>query len=389
MDIKALLKKYSVETFSCFFILIISFLIFRLFAYLGTSDVRGHVEFTQMALNGQRYPPPNFLYYLVIYIVSGFNNNADALLSASITVLSFSMVFKFVVTKKIISESVQGGEIPGDSRLNNCIILISSLLFFSFSLPVGENYYLGQIPPNIWHNSTFVFLMPFSLLLFWISYNYLLTPTKKALFFICLLVVVNIIIKPSFFFSFAVVFPIISLLKFRFSREFFIHIIPVILGSIFLYIEYLLIYRYGNLIVFGGKSGISIKFLQEWSHFSNNILLSLLGSVVFPAIFIFFYNKDIKNNLFLKYSIGLFLVSIVICSFFSETGPREFHGNFFWQAFISNYLLFLSIMIVFLNVLLKKRKFDAKDKIIMLSFLLHVVSGFTYLIKVAVSGDAM
>jgi len=54
--------------------------------------------------------------------------------------------------------------------------MVSFTLLFVFSLPsvqvfTNKFYYLGQFTPNVWHNSTTIFLMPFALLLFCFGFH--------------------------------------------------------------------------------------------------------------------------------------------------------------------------------------------------------------------------
>ena len=87
------------------------------------------------------------------------------------------------------------------------------------------NYFLGKVSPNIWHNSTTIFLMPFAILLFWKSYQVLSGTQKENTLLISMLVILNVFIKPSFFFVYVSVFPILLLFQFGISRSFFIKLI--------------------------------------------------------------------------------------------------------------------------------------------------------------------
>ena len=259
-------------------------------------------------------------------------------------------------------------------------------MLFSHSLILipTTHMYLGNIPSNIWHNSTEIFLMPFALFLFWRTYKLLDNSNYsiKEIIIICVLVFINASIKPSFIFCYVVAFPILALLKHRFNKEFFMKIIPVILGIIFIII--LKNYVYSSSIYNPmDESSIKIAPFHVWAYFTkNNISLSLISSVFFPICFFLVYYKKIKNNLIIRYSTILFVSSLLIFILLSETGRREFHGNFMWQTIVCNYILFTCCISVFVKLIMDKVKIEKKDIIIFSIFCLHSLSGIIYIIKV-------
>jgi nitric oxide reductase large subunit len=78
-----------------------------------------------------------------------------------------------------------------------------------------------------------------------------------------------------------------------------------------------------------------------------------------------------------KYAWTTFVAALAIFSLFSETGPREFEGNFVWQAYLANYCLFVSAAIL----LCQKPLFSWGRKTAMILLFLHAVAGFAYLAR--------
>jgi hypothetical protein len=269
----------------------------------------------------------------MVYIVALFNKEDTPLYFSSALLLSLAVTAKFALTRVIIFQN-NNHYFQYKTHANLIIGLTSFLLLIVFSLPINSySYYLGQIPPNVWHNSTIIFVMPFALALFWISYSQLNKPTRSRIVFILILCILNILIKPSFFFVFAVVCPLMLIKRFGFREDMWKNLFPVIFGTIVV-VEYLLIYKYsisyGNASVM--ESGIALRPFSVWSHFSSNIILSLFVSLTFPITYLIFYWRDLKESLLLQYSIGLYLVAVSMSILLSETGPREFHSNFFRRA---------------------------------------------------------
>jgi hypothetical protein len=175
---------YSVAIFC------LSALIFYLILTLPVvTDIQYHVSILQNWINGRSILPATFLYYLTIYAVAFFQNNSQLLLIASAFILAASVTLKFIITRKIIYDSIKESEKIIYSW--HWISIFSLLLILAFSLPAASNnpnwIYIGQIPPNVWHNSTTIFLMPFALLLFWSSYKQLVNPQNNRIWVLLLL----------------------------------------------------------------------------------------------------------------------------------------------------------------------------------------------------------
>ena len=80
------------------------------------------------------------------------------------------------------------------------------------------------------------------------------------------------------------------------------------------------------------------------------------------------------------------ILGILISAFIMEDGGRELDGNFLWQNTICSFLLFFStISFLITKFFKKKRGSKVKEKITIILFFLHSISGFIYLIKIALT----
>ncbi len=156
---------------------IVLLITFCIFMYIGTfigNDLRVHLLQVIKINNGEASYPPNFLYYFLANFFSLFSKDIVPLYISGFTILSFSMLLQYVVTKEIISASLAYSKV----KVSYSFIIavsVSLLLFF----PIPDYYhlvelklmYLGKVTPHVWHNSTIIFLQPFTLLLFWEEYK--------------------------------------------------------------------------------------------------------------------------------------------------------------------------------------------------------------------------
>jgi hypothetical protein len=352
------------------------------------TDIQAYPLLIQKVKGGDIYPPANFIYYLVVYTIALFKADTQSLYIASIITLSLAVAAKFAITRVFFVEqyyNTNGFERKSDFTVNQIVTLFSLLMLLIFNLPTSKHWYLGQIPPNVWHNATVIFLMPFALLLFIVSYKQLLIPVKANIIIITLLCILNLLVKPSFFFSFSLAYPLMLLLRFGVTKNLQRNLIPVLIGFILLAVMYYWIYimNFGSFSI--EKSGTAIRPFYVWAHYSSNIFASLGLSLVFPITYFGLYWKDLFKELMVQYSVALYLNGILIFSLFSETGPREFDGNFFWQTVVCSYILFLVLSTLLIKKVSAEGINNWKNTVILIAFLTQVVSGILYIGKILIT----
>ena len=385
-------KLFSVDNIAVLLLSVVLF--FVIVFYLGGQerDVTMHAYHVKRINMGEANYPPAFLLYFVINIFSFFSTSSIGLSFATIIVLSFSIVFKYILTKNII-RSYTTISAPNFERLNSLIPFVAFCLLFIFAIPdyytafVLKKYYLGRVVPNVWHNSTIIFLMPFALLLFWQQYKILISNSnhnqKKQIIVLTILVIINLFIKPSFFFVYAPITILFLLFKFKFSRSFFVYSIPIVIGCVILITQYVLIYIFQYGYLQEGESHVEIsKPFELWANYipMRYIPLSLLISFILPILYYIFYINDLMGLKTLDaYAILLTLLGLLISIFFIEEGPRRPHGNFFWQNVVCSYIMSLVIVLQMIKKINIIKTINWKLKTLFVIFLLQFLSGIFYI----------
>ena len=163
------------------------------------TDVQQHAQYAHALVNDDAKLPPNFLYFFLVSVLAGFSKYKIAFYSASVFLLSFAVTFKFFINAYYIKKYTKIDH-------SYLIALFSIFLIFIFCFPgidffKTKVFHLGQLAPNVWHNSTIIFLFPFSILLFFKSYELLYEDKEIVLGQVTSLVIINALIKPSFLFS--------------------------------------------------------------------------------------------------------------------------------------------------------------------------------------------
>ncbi|KIX20499.1 hypothetical protein SY27_11315 [Flavobacterium sp. 316] len=379
------MKLFSKRT-TVFDILILTLLVL-IYSYLTlntNSDIPAHAQFIKDYTYGIKAFPVNFLYYLVVYILSFFSNKTSALLLVSIYVLSFISFFKYNLIKQIFIKECE-------KHYKKAFIISSvfaALLIFAFSLPsilvLKGYYYLLSFPPNVWHNSTTIFVTPFAFLLFWLSYKQLDEYKKSRIYFITLLIIINVFIKPSFLFTYLLVYPFFLLYKYKFTKLFWVNIMPLIISSILIVIEFYFIFINSDPSV--EKSSVTIDFFhflnvwakpEGWFDYILIIFSTIISSFLFPIVFLLKNKKELKTTM-IKFALSCLVVGIIISNVFTETGPRESDGNFLWQNYICSFILFFSCTFYLLKSITTSPEGIKPFRIEVFFLLLHFIAFIFY-----------
>jgi hypothetical protein len=364
--------------------------------YIAT-DINAHLEQIKRINYGQANYPANFLFYYIVNLLAGFSNGR-LLLASAVFVLSAACTGKYIISKQFIMHFCNAINPKVSTTFSKQIVVIASALFFCFAIPdpfslfVLKKMYLGKFVPMVWHNSTTIFLFPFAILLFWKQLN-LFDPKLNFksidIVIINLLVIINMLVKPSFLFTFAPVtlFFLIQRFKVESLKNWILKATPIFTTFLVVLIQYYFIYIKQDGSFYHEQSKVALSFPFElMSTFIPNwfIPFTFIFSFAF-IIYTMIVYKEIINFMPFRYALTLAIVGILISAFFIEIGPRALHGNFLWQNVICSYLLFLTTISFITPKLISKKTWTTNDKILGLLFLTHTISGFLYLFKIAIT----
>jgi len=384
--------KFFSKTFGLFEIIIISILIliYYYFTFIIDSDIPDHIKSLTAYLEGSVPIRANFLYYFTVYLFSFFSSNSTVLCGVSVGVLAFATFFKYVLVKEIISSELS------ESYINPILFssLLSFSLLFTFSLP-SILIFKGllsslSLSPTVWHNSTTIFVMPFVILLFWISLKQLQEFQVKRLFLITLLIVTTVLIKPSFIFVFVLAYPIFLFKNYLFSKLFWINLIPIFLAFFIIAIEYYFIY-----VTSKGedKSSIAIDLFHiintryaqgNWIYIIAVFVSTIVSGFLFPIVLLY-RNRTLFKEEMIQFAILCSIIGLIIGYSLYETGSRSWHGNLTWQNVMCSFLLFLVCALQLLKLIAANPLRWKAYRIEISIFVLHFLFGILYFFKVLVT----
>jgi hypothetical protein len=384
-------EKINLTVVIVVFIVFLGYYLLLLFRHTS-SDIQAHANIAySYAVNNDKLFP-NFLYFFLVALFAGFSKNIYLYYGASAVLISLALSFKFFLSQYYLRKY----SLSENSKTS--YLLSATAMMFAFALPginffQSNEYYLGQLPPNVWHNSTVIFLMPFAILLFFKSYNLLFIDSvskREEQWHIFFLIVANTLIKPSFLFTlipsvffFFVWFSLFSKTNKKRMRL----LLPFIAGLVFIAIEYYLIYiraHISNVANSAAKSRVIIEPFVVWKNYSPNMLVALITSCFFPLIYVLISRGKVLKNTMVQFAGFNYIVALGIFILFAEEGPRKFDANFCWQVIVAAYLLFFSFLLHFIKENKIKSLSRINQYIIGSTFLLHFIWGIVYWIKIII-----
>lgn len=353
------------------------FLVFYHIAFYCNSDIPLHAEGAILALKNGDLFRGNFLLYRLLNLCSGFSYGVRETLTVCCFLLAVSKVFLFWIVFSFLKE--QFGTVLA-------FAISFSLLFVSvvpFDLFLGNlHFYLGYFVPNVWHNSTIIFSMPFSVLIYFYSLQIMKMAQWYQLMLLGLLVLICVFIKPSFFFVYSCSYSLIIVYNFwpdimRIIKLSF----PIIIGLGGVLYQFVTIYD--------GSDGSSVEFTSHYDYkFWLVFVIYFLFSMILPFMFLIVnYNRIKKDNEFWLVFLMLFF-SVFIWLVFKEAGPREEHGNFYWQVVPSMWFMYFYIIKTELGFMKSGNTLIRSKKHILIigCYVLTFVIGLFYLSSYLYSG---
>lgn len=341
------------------------------------SDFLAHIALSKLHQeNGSLVFPP--LYFLSFELIGALLPWENSEVYAAGLILSLVVILKLIlIYRYLIAHHPKGFQVAAGLSL-------MLLLFFPFHLFAldGENWYMGKFSPNVWHNSTILFVWPFCLLLFKDAIQWLSHRDKKAFQKMLVWSLIILLSKPSFLFAFVPAFPLIDrFVKKKWNKVSILYSIAFLIGIISFKFLIYDIPSTDLLKQTEEKVQVVVSPFSVFLFYSQSPLWEFLASFAFPLVVFILLGKELFTKLPVKFGVILAMVSMAIYFTFAETGYRFQHANFYWQIPISLSILYL----VLVNEVWKYyesiqgTQWNWKFLSILIVFITHVFSGVNYL----------
>jgi hypothetical protein len=362
-----------------FLLFFVSYLL--IYTFVHNSDLGQHAGFAQQMLSGEMPVPGNFLFYWLVNLFSFFSGKAFLTKISLCFLIAIASTFRFFLSQKIVLKSFNNTFRSEHTYWVSVLIGLSLMFVFAIPLPgyfVNGFFYIGNFVPNVWHNSTTIFLFPFAIILFYLSYMQLITLSLRRNIWISILIILNVFIKPSYLFVFVCVYPFFLLYKYKLNKEFWLGIGPVLFGIFLVVLEYCMIFQNANLHN-KEMSAVIFKPFVSYTYYSHlwQLPLSLIFSLLFPISYVIMRFPKLKRDLLFWFTFLSFIVALLIYFLIAESGPRATHGNFYWQIVICTWLCFFITVIALLKDI-ESMGLTMKNRFLLSLYSVHVLIGVVY-----------
>lgn len=349
---------------------------------------------------------PHFLYHLMVIAVFRITGAVNWQMSAVITNLlsqGLTIVLAFFALVRVFKVR--------SFKFSRTIILyvVCAVLAFGFGVmapvfplkwlfgPETNPLLLGYVTPIVYHNPTIIVLRPFALILFLFIDNYVLgesdTVQKRTLYLFPIGMIVTVLsglAKPNYL---IVVLPALTLwiawsLLRRYPVNWQLGTLGILLPAI-LFLVWQFYFTYINPTEQLANTGIMLAPFKEVFYLSGGsrgmMLVRFGASVLFPVVVYVISWRSARQENDLNFAWLSFAIGIAYMYLIAESGERQGHGNFFWSAYISIFILnFVSLRFALKEWLKLLHGNDAltlswQFVLQMSAFALSVTSGLLYI----------
>ncbi len=371
------------------------------------TDVQVHIQYiTLVCAQGYAWPPNTGFHWLV-WLASGLACDSEALLRAATFVLGIcwgaSVYLSSWVGQEVLGERSKADVRSGMGNWRKWATPVAAAVAACFMFPPAVSIltglpgtYLGLLPPNVYHNSTILAALPFSIVAFGLALRQLRAGspcTYKVDALLGGVLVAGALCKPSYAFVFVPAYGLLRLARLRqhsFQRlvvGLTLAVLPVlllILGQTW-WIE-----RHPEVMITGkttfalGLPAGWLKFMPGLTTWQSSVLG--IGSFTLPLLAYLIRPTWLRQPIHQLAVLGTFFAFIQFMLVY-ETGERSGHGNFVWQVVAANHLLYWVVAISALNWRPTTPDSRVQRGVLLVALALSVASGVIYMGDIISTGS--
>ena len=327
------------------------------------------------------------LWYALVYVTS--SGSADPVLLREISV--------FFLVVAVVAKSLLVYYIGWAFTRNRCAAAVIAALLL-VAMPIlnpwhSHGIYLGQISPNVWHNSTQIFALPFSLAAFAGAVTLLRRPSRSSALMFGILIFMSTLAKPNYTLALLPVLGLMLLWAMRGARIHSMRQIAIV-GFAFLPPVLLMAYQYS--LVFGAEgirqTKIGFAPFDVWSIYSENIPISIVVSLAGPVAVFLAVPRKWRSDQAIWLAWLVLAVSMLQFALLAEQdvdGASLGSANFFWGSYSAIFMVFVVSAIALARAYLEGQAAGGRRVALFTAFMflsLHAGTGLYYMGRAGVSG---
>ncbi|MBR6309252.1 MAG: hypothetical protein IKR39_11675 [Lachnospiraceae bacterium] len=318
--------------------------------------------------------------FVYLFFTKIFNLGWGLILS--VILLAALTVGAIPLTAKLVREALNRSGVSLPDYLVWIISFAGNILIAFYVKAANRAHYIGYQSPNMWHNSTYIFMRFFAILTL-LSFLKLYDDYKSGVslknwLVFTLLLTVTTGFKASFLTVFAPVLAIV-LLRDLCRKTKFINVFVMALSVI----PPMAVMVLQSIVMSGtdGSNGYAIKPFAALSMRGDHPKATVILSVLFPLVLLLAHIKDFYKDKYYFWSLVMWAIGFLEVFLFIETGERALDSNFMWGYSIALFFLFVSSMVrLFKDIFVEKTSLIQKIICYVAAAVLvwHVISGINY-----------
>jgi len=327
------------------------------------------------------------LWYPLIYLTSSGSSDPKLLRELSVVFLVIAVVAKTLLVYYFSWVSTR-------HRSASAIIAVLMLVAMPIMNPWNSrDIYSGQISANVWHNSTQIFALPFSLAAFVGAVALLRIQTMPRAALLGITILASTLAKPNYTLA---LLPVLGLMLLWTMLRAKIPAPRVLAMLCLVFVPSTLLLAYQYKVVYGhsGTASAVLSFapFATWTLFTANIPLSIFLSVAGPLVVLLLLPRKARTDPALVLSWLVLGVALLQLALFAErrlNGAIASAGDFFWGTFSAIFMVFIASAIALARTYLagphsQGRRVALFAAVMILT--LHAATGLYYLARAGEGG---
>ncbi|WP_167044873.1 hypothetical protein [Salinibacterium sp. ZJ454] len=330
------------------------------------------------------------LWYPLVYVLTGGANDTALFRPVSIVLLTASVVLKAVLVMWLTSRFAR-------SAVWGFAIGVFSVLAMPILNPaMPKMVYLGQITPNVWHNSTNILALPFAIIAALAAIALIRKPEWRTAATFGGLIFLSVLTKPNYALALLPVVGIALIVKLvrarsRWRDAFGYCAVAFVPVAVLLVVQYFLVFSSSGV----RDARLVFAPFEVWQVFSANIPLSLVLSFGGAVLTHFALPVERRRSTAVVLSWLVVVVAVLEAAMLAERvvgGAISTDGNWFWGAYTATFILLIVLIANLARSLHEARPTKRRVPVVVLALValvLHVVSGIVYVLNVLETGNAL
>ena len=333
-------------------------------------DFVGHVRIARRNVEEGVLEGPHIVYHVIVNtltLVIGDRTTAGLLVVLAAQVVLLPIIYGLL--RPVMANTARGA-------LQTAVFTAGLVFVAPLALPTlsENNFYFGYVVANAIHSPTTIVLKPFALgvlVVILAGLSNRLRFTFLTWLGVTVLVTLCLFTKPNYMLS--LLPALILVVGYRFWRGEAANT-KLIVSAVIVPTVLLLIAQYA-LGFSDAEAGIAVAPFSVVGHLTGygvpQLILLFFPSILFPLLVVLYRWHTARRDVGLVVSWLAFLAGAVQMCFLSETGVRQWNGNFWWCAQITLFVLFVYSAIFHLREATQNPR--RLDKLITGVFGLHVL----------------